>query len=63
MVVILLFGSLNANQTLFGPKDCPDDLFNNMKLYCAKYIRVCKEINISFMPQETQVSVFFLALL
>ncbi|XP_034035370.1 syntaxin-binding protein 3 [Thalassophryne amazonica] len=34
---------------------CPDDLFNNMKLYCAKYIRVCKEINISFMPQEAQV--------
>uniref|UniRef100_A0A3Q0T4D4 Syntaxin binding protein 3 n=1 Tax=Amphilophus citrinellus TaxID=61819 RepID=A0A3Q0T4D4_AMPCI len=38
---------------------CPDDLFNNMKLYCAKYIRVCKEINISFMPQEAQVSVQF----
>uniref|UniRef100_A0A672I712 Syntaxin binding protein 3 n=1 Tax=Salarias fasciatus TaxID=181472 RepID=A0A672I712_SALFA len=34
---------------------CPDDLFNNMKLYCAKHIRVCKEINISFMPQEAQV--------
>ncbi|XP_028260215.1 syntaxin-binding protein 3-like [Parambassis ranga] len=34
---------------------CPDDLFNNMKLYCAKYIRVCKEINMSFMPQEAQV--------
>uniref|UniRef100_A0A8D0D470 Syntaxin binding protein 3 n=1 Tax=Sander lucioperca TaxID=283035 RepID=A0A8D0D470_SANLU len=34
---------------------CPDDLFNNMKMYCAKYIRVCKEINMSFMPQEAQV--------
>ncbi|KAM4739446.1 syntaxin-binding protein 3 isoform 1-T1 [Anableps anableps] len=34
---------------------CPDDLFNNMKLYCAKHIRVCKEINISFLPQEAQV--------
>uniref|UniRef100_A0A3Q2TZY2 Syntaxin binding protein 3 n=1 Tax=Fundulus heteroclitus TaxID=8078 RepID=A0A3Q2TZY2_FUNHE len=34
---------------------CPDDLFNNMKLYCARYIRVCKEINISFLPQEAQV--------
>ncbi|XP_032380885.1 syntaxin-binding protein 3 [Etheostoma spectabile] len=34
---------------------CPDDLFNNMKLYCAKYIRVCKEINMSFMPLEAQV--------
>uniref|UniRef100_A0A7N8YJQ1 Syntaxin binding protein 3 n=1 Tax=Mastacembelus armatus TaxID=205130 RepID=A0A7N8YJQ1_9TELE len=35
---------------------CPDDLFNNMKLYCAKYIQVCKEINLSFLPQEAQVS-------
>uniref|UniRef100_UPI0037E792E1 syntaxin-binding protein 3 n=1 Tax=Semicossyphus pulcher TaxID=241346 RepID=UPI0037E792E1 len=34
---------------------CPDDLFHNMKLYCAKYIRVCKEINMSFMPKEAQV--------
>ncbi|XP_068175178.1 syntaxin-binding protein 3 [Antennarius striatus] len=34
---------------------CPDDLFNNMKLHCAKHIRVCKEINISFLPQEAQV--------
>uniref|UniRef100_A0A673CTT7 Syntaxin binding protein 3 n=1 Tax=Sphaeramia orbicularis TaxID=375764 RepID=A0A673CTT7_9TELE len=34
---------------------CPDELFNKMKLYCAKYIRVCKEINMSFMPQEAQV--------
>ncbi|XP_013880450.1 syntaxin-binding protein 3 [Austrofundulus limnaeus] len=34
---------------------CPDDLFNNMKLYCAKYISVCKEINISFLPLEAQV--------
>ncbi|CAF96104.1 unnamed protein product, partial [Tetraodon nigroviridis] len=33
---------------------CPDDLFNNMKLYCSKYIRVCKEININFMPLEAQ---------
>uniref|UniRef100_A0A674PRI3 Syntaxin binding protein 3 n=1 Tax=Takifugu rubripes TaxID=31033 RepID=A0A674PRI3_TAKRU len=34
---------------------CPDDLFNNMKLYCSKYIRVCKEINMNFMPLEAQV--------
>ncbi|KAM7409226.1 hypothetical protein PAMA_000946 [Pampus argenteus] len=34
---------------------CPDDLFTKMKLNCAKYIRVCKEINMSFMPQEAQV--------
>uniref|UniRef100_A0AAZ3QBU8 Syntaxin binding protein 3 n=1 Tax=Oncorhynchus tshawytscha TaxID=74940 RepID=A0AAZ3QBU8_ONCTS len=30
-------------------------LFNKMKLYCGKYIRVCKELNISFLPQESQV--------
>ncbi|KAG7242285.1 hypothetical protein INR49_023960 [Caranx melampygus] len=35
--------------------NCPDSLFNKMKMQCAKYIRVCKEINISFMPQEAQV--------
>ncbi|XP_071760140.1 syntaxin-binding protein 3 [Centroberyx gerrardi] len=34
---------------------CSDDLFNNMKLYCAKHIRVCKEISMSFLPQEAQV--------
>ncbi|KAK5869558.1 hypothetical protein PBY51_024265 [Eleginops maclovinus] len=34
---------------------CPDQLFNKMKMHCAKYIRVCKEINMSFMPQEAQV--------
>nr|XP_020513609.1 syntaxin-binding protein 3 [Labrus bergylta] len=32
-----------------------DDLFDNMKRHCAKYIRVCKEINMSFMPHEAQV--------
>uniref|UniRef100_A0AAX7VUB0 Syntaxin binding protein 3 n=1 Tax=Astatotilapia calliptera TaxID=8154 RepID=A0AAX7VUB0_ASTCA len=34
---------------------CPDDLFNKMRQACGKHIRVCKEINISFMPQEAQV--------
>lgn len=34
---------------------CPDDLFSKMKSYCAKYIRVCKEICMSFLPQEAQV--------
>ncbi|KAM4628801.1 syntaxin-binding protein 3 [Polymixia lowei] len=34
---------------------CPDDLFSNMKLYCAKYIRICREISMSFLPQEAQV--------
>ncbi|XP_051947863.1 syntaxin-binding protein 3-like [Xyrauchen texanus] len=34
---------------------CPDELFDKMKKNCAKYIKVCKEINISFLPQEAQV--------
>ncbi|XP_062308630.1 syntaxin-binding protein 3 [Osmerus eperlanus] len=34
---------------------CSDDLFSKMKSYCAKYIRVCKEICISFLPHEAQV--------
>ncbi|CAL8306280.1 unnamed protein product [Lota lota] len=37
---------------------CSDDLFNKMKLYCAKYIRVVKEINLSFLPLEAQVFTF-----
>uniref|UniRef100_A0A8C1JBR7 Syntaxin binding protein 3 n=1 Tax=Cyprinus carpio TaxID=7962 RepID=A0A8C1JBR7_CYPCA len=36
---------------------CPDDLFDKMKKNCAKHIKVCKEINISFLPLEAQVSV------
>uniref|UniRef100_A0A673I9T1 Syntaxin-binding protein 3-like n=1 Tax=Sinocyclocheilus rhinocerous TaxID=307959 RepID=A0A673I9T1_9TELE len=34
---------------------CPDDLFDKMKKNCAKHIKVCKEINISFLPLEAQV--------
>ncbi|KAJ3599687.1 hypothetical protein NHX12_033643 [Muraenolepis orangiensis] len=34
---------------------CSNDLFNNMKLYCGKYIRVVKEISMSFLPYEAQV--------
>lgn len=36
--------------------DCPDELFDKMKKNCGKHIKVCKEINISFLPQEAQVS-------
>ncbi|XP_041912291.1 syntaxin-binding protein 3 [Alosa sapidissima] len=37
---------------------CPDDLFSKIKTDCPRYIRVCKEINISFLPQESQVFTF-----
>ncbi len=37
--------------------DCPDELFDKMKKNCAKHIKVCKEINVSFLPLEAQVSV------
>ncbi len=36
--------------------DCPDELFDKMKKNCAKHIKVCKEINVSFLPLEAQVS-------
>uniref|UniRef100_A0A673ID75 Syntaxin-binding protein 3-like n=1 Tax=Sinocyclocheilus rhinocerous TaxID=307959 RepID=A0A673ID75_9TELE len=42
---------------------CPDDLFDKMKKNCAKHIKVCKEINISFLPLEAQVSVDSFSLL
>ncbi|EPQ03870.1 Syntaxin-binding protein 3 [Myotis brandtii] len=34
---------------------CPDSLFNKIKSSCSKSIRRCKEINISFIPLESQV--------
>ncbi|RXM28344.1 Syntaxin-binding protein 3 [Acipenser ruthenus] len=38
-----------------GITNCPDSLFNKLRTYCAKAIRVCKELNISFLPYESQV--------
>ncbi|XP_030062054.1 syntaxin-binding protein 3 [Microcaecilia unicolor] len=32
---------------------CPDILFNKLKSSCAKAIKRCKEINVSFIPQES----------
>uniref|UniRef100_A0A8D0DRA2 Syntaxin binding protein 3 n=1 Tax=Salvator merianae TaxID=96440 RepID=A0A8D0DRA2_SALMN len=34
---------------------CDDKLFNKMKSSCSKAIRRCKEININFIPYESQV--------
>ncbi|XP_033614086.1 syntaxin-binding protein 3 isoform X3 [Fukomys damarensis] len=34
---------------------CPDSLFNKIKTSCSKSVRRCKEINISFIPHESQV--------
>ncbi|XP_029110680.1 syntaxin-binding protein 3-like [Scleropages formosus] len=34
---------------------CPDSVFNKMKLSCAKPIRVCKEIGVSVLSQESHV--------
>ncbi|KAG8132724.1 hypothetical protein E2320_010558 [Naja naja] len=34
---------------------CDDKLFNKMKSSCSKAIRRCKEININFIPNESQV--------
>ncbi|XP_023662283.1 syntaxin-binding protein 3 isoform X1 [Paramormyrops kingsleyae] len=34
---------------------CDDALFFKMKQHCGKFIRVCKEINLAFLPHESQV--------
>ncbi|XP_042729956.1 syntaxin-binding protein 3 isoform X1 [Lagopus leucura] len=34
---------------------CPDNLFNKIKSSCARSIRRCKEISVSFFPYESQV--------
>lgn len=40
--------------------DCDDALFFKMKQHCGKFIRVCKEINLAFLPHESQVASTFL---
>ncbi|KAH0500921.1 Syntaxin-binding protein 3 [Microtus ochrogaster] len=53
------FGSKSENKYkaayLYFTDFCPDSLFNKIKASCSKSIRRCKEINISFIPHESQV--------
>ncbi|XP_027241621.1 syntaxin-binding protein 3 isoform X3 [Cricetulus griseus] len=53
------FGSKRENKYkaayIYFTDFCPDSLFNKIKASCSKSIRRCKEINISFIPHESQV--------